>query len=66
MHLLRVFEGQKLQIFFTNDQEVGNKYKSKYAGEWAFSSEKELPAVSEKLTMAARELLEKIMGVRAR
>jgi hypothetical protein len=64
LHRLHVHEGQMLQIFFTRGEEVANKYKSEYADKWAKSTVKELPRVSEKLTEAARELLEKIMGVR--
>jgi len=64
LHRLRVHEGRMLQIFFAQGGEVANKYKSQYADKWAKSIVKELPQVSEKLAEAARELLEKIMGVR--
>jgi hypothetical protein len=66
LHELRVFEGRKLQAFFSNGDEIGNKYRSEYGGKWAVSFEKDLPAVLEKLTEAARELLEKILGAPAR
>jgi hypothetical protein len=63
LHRLRVHEGRMLQIFFARGEEVANEYKSKYADKWANTTVRELPRVSEKLTEAARELLEKIMGV---
>jgi hypothetical protein len=64
MHRLLVHEGRKLQIFLARGGEEAKKRKSEFAGKAARTDVFQSPRASEKLTEGARELLEKIMGVR--
>jgi hypothetical protein len=63
MHRHLVFEGRKLYFALARGEEA-KELKSAFAANAAITKQKESPRVSEKLTEAARELLEKIMGIR--
>jgi hypothetical protein len=63
-HRLLVHEGRKLKMILPRGGEEAKKRKSEFASKAAITDVRESSKASEKLTEAARELLEKIMGVR--